>query len=123
MSEIWPDTETTLSPEAIADLRRLSTDHAVNADLIHSLTASKEEALAHLKFFKRMMIISNGVLMFLGLTLAGFGVLRLMDTFSILGLICLLVGTLLFLKFTTVFISMHRALQETEAVARKHQLI
>ena len=95
----------------------------MNADLIHSLTASKKEAREHLKFFKRMMIISNGLLIFLGLSLAGFGAQRLLGSLSILGLACLISGILLFLKFTTVFISMNRALQETEAVARKHQLI
>ena len=118
-----PEVQTTLSPEALSDLRQLSTDHAMNAELIHSLTASKEEALAHLKFFKRMMIISNGLLMFLGLTLAGFGGLRLLNGFSILGLICLIAGTLLFLKFASVFASMSKALRATQAVAKKHQLI
>jgi len=123
MSDYWPDTDTKLSPEARADLKQLSKDHAINAELIHSLTASKEEARAHLAFYKRMMIFSNGLLMFLGIALAGFGITKLIDSFSILGLFCLTAGTLLFLKFTTVFISMNRGLQETEAVARKHQLI
>ena len=118
-----PDVQTTLSPEALSDLRQLSTDHAMNAELIHSLTASKAEALAHLKFFKRMMIISNGLLMFLGLTLAGLGGLRLSDGLSILGLICLIAGILLFLKFASVFASMSKALRATQAVAKKHQLI
>lgn len=70
-----------------------------------------------------MMIISNGTLMFLGLTLAGFGGLRLLDGFSILGVICLIAGTLLFLKFASVFASMSKALRATERVAKKHQLI
>lgn len=123
MIDFTPEVQTTLSPEALSDLRQVSADHAMNAELIHSLTASKTEARAHLKFFKRMMMISNGLLMFLGLTLAGFGVLRLMDTFSILGLICLIVGTLLFLKFASVFASMNKALRATQAVAKKHHLI
>ena len=123
MTEIWPDVDTKLSPEAKADLKRLSVDHAINAEMIHSLTTSKEEARAHLAFFKRMMIISNGLLMFIGLILAGFGVLRLMNGFSIFGLICLIAGALLFLKFASVFASMSRGLQATKAVASKHGLI
>ena len=123
MSDFWPEGGAKLSPEAKADLKRLSSDHAINAELIHSLTASKEEARAHLAFFKRMMIISNGLLMFIGLSLAGFGGLRLMNSFSILGLICLISGAVLFLKFATVFASMSRGLQATKAVARKHGLI
>ena len=123
MSDYWPDTDIKLSPEARADLKQLSTDHAINAELIHSLTTSKEEARAHLAFFKRMMIVSNGLLMFLGMSLAGFGAIRLVDGFSILGVICLLAGSLIFLKFASVFASMTRAIRATEAVARKHQLI
>jgi len=123
MTNIWPDVETRLSPEAVADLRQLSSDHAINSELIHSLTASKKEARAHLKFFKRMMMISNGLLMFVGAVLAGFGVSRLLDGFSVLGLISLIAGLLLFLKFVSVLASMTRALHATEAVARKHQLL
>ena len=123
MSDFWPEGGAKLSPEAKADLKRLSSDHAINAELIHSLTASKEEAQAHLAFFKRMMIITNGLMMFIGLSLAGFGGLRLMNGFSILGLICLIAGVLLFLKFASVFASMSRALKETKAVAQKHKLI
>jgi len=111
------------SPERLADLKRLVDDHGISLDMISSLSSSKKEARAHLKFFKRMMIVSNGLLMFLGLKLAGFGVLRLMDTFSILALICIIAGTLLFLKFASVFASMNRALRTTEAVAKKHELI
>ena len=95
----------------------------MSLDMISSLTSSKEEARAHLKFFKRMMILSNGLLMFLGLTLAGFGVLRLMESFSILGLICTIAGILLFLKFASVFASMNLALRATETIAKKHKLI
>jgi len=123
MTDIWPDVETKLSPEAVADLRQLSSDHAINAELIHSLTASKEEARAHLKFFKKIMIVSNGLLMFVGAVLAGFGILRLLDGFSILGIISLIAGLLLFLKFASVFASMTRALRATDAVAQKHGLI
>jgi len=61
--------------------------------------------------------------MFLGLILAGFGVTRLLNGFSILGLVCSIVGTLLFLKFVSVIASMTRALRATEVVAKKHHLI
>lgn len=96
------------SPERLADLKRLVDDHGMSLDMISSLSSSKMEARAHLKFFKRMMIISNGLLMFLGLTLAGFGILRLMDTFSILALIYTIAGRLLFLKSASVFASMNK---------------
>jgi len=121
--DIGADDEAKLSPEAMADLRQLTSDHAINADLIHSLTTSQTRARAHLKFFKNMMIISNGSVIFAGAVLAGFGLLRLSNGFSVFGLICLIAGSLLFVKFSTVFISMNRALRATEAVAKKHDLI
>lgn len=111
------------SPEALADLKQLARDYGINAELIKSLTASKEEARAHLGFFKRMMFVTNGGVIFMGLLLAGFGLQRLTSGFSVLGLICLAVGAILFLKFTTVFMSMTRAIKATEVVARKHELI
>ena len=111
------------SPEALADLKDLARDHGINAELIRSLTTSKPEARAHIGFFKRMMFVSNGAIMTLGLAVAGFGGQRLMGGFSILGAICLVVGLLLFLKFMAVFAGMTRAIKATEAVARKHNLI
>ena len=111
------------SPEALADLKQLVRDHGINAELIKSLTTSKKEARAHLGFFKRMMFLTNGGVMFAGLVLAGFGGQRLLSGFSVLGLICLLIGGLLVLKFTAVFASMVKAIRATEAVARKHELI
>ena len=111
------------SPEALADLKALARDHGINAELIKSLTASKEEARAHIGFFKRMMFMTNGAVMTVGLAIAGFGAQRLMGGFSVLGLVCLIVGAIVFLKFTAVFASMVKAIKATETVARKHDLI
>jgi len=118
-----PDAARAPSPEALSDLKALSRDHGINAELIKSLTASKEEARAHIGFFKRMMFVTNGGVMTVGLAIAGFGAQRLLGGFSVLGLVCLVVGALLFLKFTAVFASMDKAIRATEAVARKHDLI
>ena len=118
-----PEAQRPPSPQALADLKALARDHGINAELIKSLTASKEEARAHLGFFKRMMFISNGAVMTIGLALVGYGGKTLMDGFSIVAVICLVLGLLLFVKFTAVFVGMTRAVRETEAVARKHELI
>lgn len=106
-----------------SDLRVLERDHAINSELIKSLLASKEEALAHIIFFKRMMFVSNGAVMTIGLALAGFGGKRLLDGFSWLGIVALVVGVLLFLRFVTVFATMTLSMKATEALARKHDLI
>lgn len=118
-----PEASRPPSPQALADLKALARDHGVNAELIKSLTASKEEARAHLGFFKRMMFISNGAVMTIGLAIAGFGWQRFSAGSALLGGICLALGALLFLKFTAVFASMVKAIKATEAVARKHELI
>ena len=118
-----PEAAQTPSAEALADLKALARDHGINAELIKSLTASKEEARAHIGFFKRMMFVTNGGVITVGLGIAGFGAQRLLGGISVLGVICLVVGALLFLKFTAVFASMVKAIRATEAVARKHDLM
>ena len=118
-----PDAARAPSPEALADLKRLARDHGVNAELIKSLTASKEEARAHLGFFKRMMFVSNGAVMMIGAAIAIFAGLQLRGGSSILWGAAMGIGIILFLKFFAVFISMSKALRATEAVARKHDLI
>ena len=118
-----PDAARAPSPEALADLKALARDHGVNAELIKSLTASKDEARAHLGFFKRMMFMSNGAVMMIGVAIAIFAGQQLRGGSSILWGALMVLGVILFLKFFTVFISMSKALRATEAVARKHDLI
>ena len=118
-----PEAQRAPSPEALADLKVLAREHCVNAELIKSLTASKEEARAHLGFFKRMMFVSNGAVMMVGAALAIFAGQQLRGGTSILWVAALGIGIVLFVKFFTVFISMSKSLRATEAVARKHDLI
>ena len=118
-----PDVRRTASPSLQSDLKALERDHAINPELIKSLLASKEEARAHIGFFKRVMFVSNGAVMTIGLALAGFSGKRLMDGFSVLALIGLIVGALLFLRFAAVFATMTLSMKATEALARKHDLI
>lgn len=118
-----PEAQRAPSPEALADLKGLAREHDINAELIKSLTTSKDEARAHIGFFKRMMFVSNGAVMTAGLALAGFGGQRLMGGFSLIGLVCLMAGALLFVKFTAVFAGMVRAIKAVELIAQKHDLI
>ena len=123
LSGFRPEAGRAPSPALRADLDALERDHAINSELIKSLLASKAEARAHIAFFKRMMFVSNGLIMSVGLAIAGFGVKRLLDGFSGLALAALIVGGLLFLRFAAVFVSMTLSLKATEALARKHDLI
>ena len=123
MSEFMPDTARAPSPEALADLTALARDHGMNAEMIQSLTASKEEASAHIRFFKRMMFVSNGAFMALGAAAVVFGGMGLLNGLSVVRALLVVIGVVLFAKFFTVFLSMREAIRETEAVARKHDLI
>ena len=123
MNGFMPDAARAPSPEALADLKALARDDGVNAELIKSLMASKDEARAHLGFFKRMMFMSNGAVMMIGAAIAIFAGQQLRGGSSILWGALRVLGVILFLKFFTVFISMSKALRATEAVARKHDLI
>ena len=111
------------SPELLADIEALIKDHGLSRELTASLLSSKREARAHLAFFRRMMFITNGWVMTAALMLAGFGVKELTAGFSSLGVVCVVVGSLLFLKFTAVFSSMTRGLKAARACALKHDLI
>ena len=123
MSDFMPEAQRAPSPEALADLKALARDHGVNTELIKSLTASKEEASAHLEFFKRMMFVSNGAVMMVGAAATIFAGRQWIGGGSDLWIGGIVFGLLLFLKFFTVFISMSKSLRATEAVARKHDLI
>ena len=123
MNGFMPDASLSPSPEALADFKALARDHGVNAELIKSLTALKDEARAHLGFFKRMMFVSNGAVMMIGAAIAIFAGQQLRGGSSILWGALMGLGVILFLKFFTVFISMSKALRAAEAVARKHDLI
>ena len=118
-----PEAPRAPSPAALADLKALAREHSVDAELIKSLTASKEEARAHLGFFKRMMFVGNGALMMIGAAIAIFAGQKFFQGGSDLWIGAMVFGLLLFLKFFTVFISMSKALRAAETVARKHDLI
>lgn len=123
MKHSLPNAASAPSPATLADLNALARDYGVNVELIQSLTAGKEEARAHLGFFRRMMFVSNALVMMIGAAIAIFAGQQLRDGRSVLWGIALGLGLILFVKFFTVFISMSKALRATEEVALKHDLI
>jgi len=60
-------------------LKASARDHGINAELIKSLTSWKEEARANIGFFKRMMFVTNGSVMTVGLAITGFRAHRIFD--------------------------------------------
>ena len=118
-----PEANRTPSPQALADLKRLAHEHGINAEMIQSLKTCKKESRTHIRFFKRMMFVSNGTVMAIGATGVIFGGMGLLDGFSIVRALLVVIGLVLFAKFFTVFLTMSEAIRETETVARKHNLI
>jgi len=123
MSKFISGVKRAVSPEALSDLKWLAREHGINDELIQSLKTSKDESRMHIRFFKRMMFAINGAVMTIGLALTGFGIQRMMNGFSIIALIMTFAGSLLFVKFASVFMGMSRAIKATESIAQKHDLI
>jgi hypothetical protein len=117
------DTNQAPSSQALEDLKLLTRDYGVNEELIQSLKTGKEESRAHIRSFKRMMFASNGALMAIGAAGVIFGGIGFLDGFSVIRVLSVFLGLLLFAKFFTVFLSMNLAIRKTEDVARKHDLI
>ena len=107
----------------LADLEYLRDVHGLNDILFESLLASKEEARAHIKFFKRMVFISNGAVMTLALCLMGWGFKGGFDDVSIVRIIPGFLGLIVFLWFCRIFIRGVRSVQAVERISQKHGLI
>jgi len=104
------------------DLEYLREVHGLNDILLESLLASKAEARAHIRFFKRMVFISNCTVMTLGLCLMGWG-FKAGFSSSIFQLVIGGLGLVVFLWFCCVFVRGVRSVQAIEDVARRHSLI
>ena len=106
-----------------ADIEYLRNFHGLNDILFESLLTSKEEARAHIRFFKRMVFISNGTVMTLGLSLMGWSLKSGFAKMSVFRVILGCLGLLVFLWFCRVFVRGVRSLQAVERISQKHDLI
>ena len=110
-------------PELLADLKYLRREHGLNDILFESLLASKTEARAHIRFFKRMVFISNCTVMTVGLCMMGWSFKHGPSGASVLRIIIGFAGLTIFLWFCRVFVRGVRSVQAVERVSRKHHLI
>ena len=106
-----------------SDLEYLRKSHGLNDILFESLLTSKAEARAHIRFFKRMVFISNGAVMTLGLCFMGWGFRDGFDDVSIVRIILGFFGLLVFLWFCRVFVRGVRSVQAVERISQKHGLV
>lgn len=110
-------------PDLQADLKYLRREHGLNDILFDSLLASKTEARAHIRFFKRMVFISNGAVMTIGLYLMGWSFKHGLNGRSVLSVVIGFIGLAIFLWFCRVFMRGVRSVQAIERIAQKHDLI
>lgn len=101
------------------DLSRLQREHAIDDSLIESLTASPEQARAHIQFWKRMMWVTNGTGIMLTLVL-GVLALRANSILFYAGAAICFVAALLCLL---TLLRQRKAIAEVESVARQYSLI
>lgn len=105
------------------DLPRLQIEHAIDDSLIESLTASPDQARAHIQFWKRMMWAINGTGIVVTLGLAVLALHSAMRGRSVLfyagAAICFIAAFLCLLTF----LRQRKAIFEVESVARQHGLI
>jgi len=110
-------------PELLADLKYLRREHGLNDILFESLLASKPEARAHIRFFKRMVFVSNFAVMMIGLCLTGWGFKKGIDLSYSFRMFIGLIGLTIFIWFCQVFVSGMRSVRAVERIAQKHNLI
>jgi len=107
----------------ISDFTWLRETHGINEIMFESLLLSKDEAVAHIQFFKRMVFISNCTVMTFGLCLMGWGFKGGFDDVSVVRIVIGFLGLLIFLWFCRVFVRGVRSVQAVERISKKHSLI
>lgn len=105
------------------DLNELRSVHGINDELICSIQSNKLEARAHIRFFKTMTLSTSVASITMGLVIAGISRRLLKNDFFVLSVFGSLMGISISIYFTFVFIRMIKAIQATEYVAQKHNLI
>lgn len=115
--------ETKFSAGRDADFNWLRETHGLSDAMFESLLSSKKEAQDHLNFFKKMVFISNGMVMTFGLFMMGWGLREGLSKISLMREIAVIFGAVLFLWFCVVFVRGIKSVRATEYVARKHSLI
>lgn len=106
-----------------SDFTWLQETHGINEIMFESLLVSKDEARAHLKFFKRMVFISNCAVMTLGLCLIGWAFKNELNIAYPVRMIMGILGIAIFLRFCQMFVRGMRSAQALERIAQKHNLV
>ncbi len=102
------------------DLEFLQSTHAIDDSLIESLQPSPEQAKAHIRSYKRMILLTYVLPVLMGsasIALAGLKLNGILAT-----LLCM-VGAWVIYHFGYVFVKMSKAIRTTERIAKYHHLI
>lgn len=112
-----------IDPAAVEEFMRLETEYGISRELIRSIITSKSEGRAHIGFFKRMMLLTNGIAILIGGLLTTWGVFLVKGHTAQWGWILIGTGLVIASNFTIALRSMHRAITLTEHTARKHMFL
>ncbi len=102
------------------DLQFLQNTHAIDDRMIESLQSSPEQAKAHIRFYKRMILLTCVLPVVVGgviIALAG------MKLSGILALLLCMVGAWVIYHFGYILVRMSKAIRTTERIAKYHHLI
>ncbi len=102
------------------DLEFLQNTHAIDDSLIETLQSSPEQAKAHIRFYKRMIILTCVLPVFMGGVVIAIAGMKLS---GILALLLCVVGAWVIYHFGYILVKMSNAIRATEQVAKYHHLI
>ena len=102
------------------DLEFLQNTHAIDDSLIESLQSSPEQAKAHIRFYKRMILLTCVLPVVVGGVVVALAGLKLS---GILALLLCMAGAWIVYHFGYVLVRMVKAIRVTEQIAKYHHLI
>ena len=102
------------------DLEFLQSTHAIDDSLIESLQSSPEQAKAHIRFYKRMILLTCILPVIMGCAITALAGLKLS---GILTLTICVVGAWIIYHFGYIILKRSKAIRATEQIAKYHHLI
>ena len=102
------------------DLEFLQNTHAIDDSLIESLQSSPEQAKAHIRYYKLMILLTCVLPVLIGGTII---VLAWFKLSVILAFLLCIVGAWITYHFGYMLLKMSKAIRATEQIAKYHHLI
>ncbi len=102
------------------DLEFLQNTHAIDDSLIEFLQSSPEKAKAHIRYYKRMILLTSVLPVVIGGAIIALAGLKLS---GIIAFAFCIIGAWIIYHFGYVLVRMIKAIRVTEQIAKYHHLI